>query len=402
MKKIVALILTLLMSVSLISCGVQQREEGVFLIWYYGLDNEMAEVQGFANKWAEDKGIKVKVVSANEGTAKELLDTDEKNRPDIYMGMRSEDTERLQMGKAVEAVPSGLISRDEYVSDDLYKATTFKNVQYGIPMTHETVALYYNKDMVDKVPETMEELLDMARNDGKKISFAATDYFFSFGFVFAFGGYTFKEDENGNFDSNDFGVNNEGALKGYKYIQDMIDHDKTFLGGASDMMTSGDFTRNITTFYIGEAGRVRTFKNSDMNFGVTKIPTADGHEVKPLKYVKMSCVSSSSPYKDLAWDFLNEFHKTSDEIYMNSNPYPPVFKKSLDSDSFKNNEHVQGLYEQSLSSTLMPNIKESGAINLVIPGYLTELCLGETTPEQCGFGIDRDFKLVIDKVLEFD
>ena len=87
---------------------------------------------------------------------------------------------------------------------------------------------------------------------------------------------------------------------------------------------------------------------------------------------------------------------------MNSNPYPPVFKKSLDSDSFKNNEHVQGLYEQSLSSTLMPNIKESGAINLVIPGYLTELCLGETTPEQCGFGIDRDFKLVIDKVLEFD
>lgn len=214
MKKIVALILTLLMSVSLISCGVQQREEGVFLIWYYGLDNEMAEVQGFANKWAEDKGIKVKVVSANEGTAKELLDTDEKNRPDIYMGMRSEDTERLQMGKAVEAVPSGLISRDEYVSDDLYKATTFKNVQYGIPMTHETVALYYNKDMVDKVPETMEELLDMARNDGKKISFAATDYFFSFGFVFAFGGYTFKEDENGNFDANDFGVNNEGALKG--------------------------------------------------------------------------------------------------------------------------------------------------------------------------------------------
>lgn len=382
-RRLIGVFLVAIFSFSqFISCGSTEVEadSNTIVVWANMKSSEIQELQVLADNWGTENNLKVKIV-LSEGDGKTFLDTPEKGRPDILFGGLAEDTQLLSKGNAVEKVPEDLIQADEYVSKDLIQGTTFEGVQYGVPVTQETVALYYNKDIVDKVPESMEKLTEVAKDKG--FSFAMSNYYFSYGFIASQGGYLFKNN-NGVFDYKDLGVNNEGAIKGYKFLQDLVVKDKLFLGGATDIMASGQFTSGKTAFYIGEAGRVRTFKEAGINFGVGSIPTVDGKNVTPLKFIKMACVSSNSEKKEASWSLIKYLSKGTDEIFMKSGPYPPIYKTSLESGTFKNDENVKALYEQSLTSMLLPNVLEAKAFDMVINSFLTELFLGNITPEQCG------------------
>ena len=382
-KRLIGIILAATFTFSqLISCGsnTTEKDASTIEVWANMRSSEIQELQKLADSWSAENNIKVRIVES-EGDGKSFVDTPEKGRPDIFLGCMAEDTQLLSKANAVEVVPKDLIASEKYVSSDLIQATSFNGIQYGVPVTQETVALFYNKDKVDKVPLTMEELVEVAKDKG--LSFELNNYYFSYGFIASQGGYLFKNN-NGNFDFKDLGVNNPGSIKGYKFLQDLVVKNNLFLGGSTDIMASGQFSSGKTAFYIGEAGRVRTFKEVGMNFGVAPIPTVDGKNVTPFKFVKMACVSSKSDKKDASWSLIKYLSKGTDEIFMKSGPYPPVYKTSLESDTFKKDEYVKGLYDQSLSAIILPNILEAKAFDIVVNSFLTELALGSITPEQCG------------------
>lgn len=382
-KRLVGTILAAIFTFSqLISCGSSKVEvdSDTIVVWANMRNVEIIELQKLADSWTAENNPKV-IIFESEGTGKSFVDIPEKGRPDIFFGGLAEDTHLLSKASAVDTVPQDLIKEEEYISSDLIQATTFEGKQYGVPVTQETVALYYNKDKVNKAPDTMEELIEIAKDKG--FSFELSNYYFSYGFVAAFGGYLFKNND-GVFDYKNLGVNNEGAIKGYKFMQDLVVKDSLFLGGATDIMASSQFSTDKTAFYIGEAGRVRTFKEAGVNFDVAPIPTVNGQDVTPLKFVKMACVSSNSDKKEDSWDLIKYLSKGTDEVFMKSGPYPPIYKTSLESETFKNDEYIKGLYKQSLISMPLPNVLEAKAFDIVINAFLSELVLGKITPEECG------------------
>ena len=398
-KRVTGLLLAVIISSTLfVGCGsttTVQEDANTINVWANMRTVEVEGLQKLADKWSTQNNKKVKIVEVSTD-GKGFVEA--VNRPDVILGASAEETQLLSKALAVDPVPKDLIPAEKYISNDLVQATSIEGVEYGVPLTQECVSLFYNKDKVDTVPKTMEELIEVAKEKG--FSFELNNYYFSFGIIASQGGYTFKNN-NGAFDCKDLGVNNQGALKGYQFIQDMVVKDNLFLGGATDMMASSQFKDGKTAFYIGETGRVRTFKEAGLNFGVTTIPTVNGNAVTPFKFVKMACVNSKSEKKEESWSLIKSLLDESDEIFMESGPYPPVLKKSTESDTFKNNEYVKGLYNQSLSSIILPNVVEAKAIDIVVNSYLNRLALGQITPEECGEYTEKDIKKAITDLLTY-
>lgn len=403
MKRIfkgITLVMIIIFSASFfVGCNDGKKaNEDDLVVWANLIDSEIEEFQKIADKWSKESGIKV-VIYSTSYTGADYIKTDEKARPDIFLGVSAEDTGRLVKAKSVEVIPEDYVDKNQYVSEDLVQATSIDGVQYGVPLTAETVVLYYNKDLVDSVPDTMEDLIKIGKEKG--FNFEANSYFFSYGIVLSQGGYIYKNN-NGAFDYKDIGTSTNESIEGLQYLQNIFTKENVFLPGTTDMMASGKFEVGDIAYYIGESGRVRTFNDKNVNFGIAKIPTVNGKEFKPYKYVKMASISSSSKKKDKAWELLEKFIEKSDEIFMSRGQYAPTFKESLESDTYKNSKYASVLYEQNMTSEILPNIIENEAINYVVNGYLQKLILGKITPKKCGEGMEKEIKQTIEDLLIYE
>lgn len=376
--------------------GCSKKEEvkdpNEILIWVNGTNDQITKFKEVAAVWSEKNGgVPVKILqeadNANKYIEYSII------RPDIYWGVSASDTEKLQVAKSVAEVPKDVFKPEEFISKDLIDAVSINQIQYGIPVYQDTVALFYNKDVVNTVPDTMEELVEEAKTKG--FTTEIDNKTFNYGFVAAYGGYLIKNND-GVFDDKDIGASNEGSIKGYKFIQDLVKKDNLLISGTTDMMAEYAFSSGKAGYYIGESGRVRTFKAENVNFGVTKIPTLNGQEVKPLKSVNMAVVNSESDKKDLAWSLLRYLTDSTSEYIMATNPKAPVLKASLNTETYKNNDYLHALYEQSLQATLMPNTITGIAYKTAIDGSLSSLTLGLMTPEECGAQIEKDINEAIE------
>lgn len=398
-KGISLVLLSMFSSLFFVGCNEGEKaDEDDLVIWANLIDSEIEEFQKIAYEWSKESGRDV-FIYVTSATGADFIKTDDRAKPDIFLGVSAEDTGRLVKANSVEVIPEEYVDKNEYVSEDLVQATSIDGVQYGVPITAETVVLYYNKDVVDTVPDTMEDLIRVGKEKGFK--FEANSYFFSYGIVLSQGGYIYKNN-NGSFDYKDIGTNTSESISGLQYLQNIFTKEDTFLPGTTDMMAAGSFEAGDIAYYIGEAGRVRTFNDRNVNFGIAKIPTVNGKEFKPYKYVKMASISSCSDKKDEAWDLLSKLLEKSDEIFMESGPYAPTFKESLESDTYKNSQYASVLYEQNMTSEILPNIIENEAINYVVNGYLEKLILGKITAEECGKSMETDIKQTIQDLLVYD
>lgn len=392
------ILLMLLLSSFCIGCGSSSKvDEDTLVVWANLIDSEEKEFRKIADEWSKKNGKKV-VIYSTTSTGADYVKTAPNKRPDIFFGVTSEDTDKLVKGKSVEKVPENLVDKNNYVSEDLIQATSVNGVQYGVPLTADSVVLFYNKDIVKEVPKTMEDLIKDSKEKG--IQFQTNDYFFSYGMILSQGGYIYNYKDN-NFDYTDIGTDSEESIKGFTYLQNIFTKDELFLPGLSDIQASGNFNSGSIGYYIGESGRIRTFNNSNsnLNFGIAKIPDIDGKEYKTFKYVKMATVSSKSDKKEDAWGLLSEFLKKSDEIFMKSGQYAPTFKSSLESETYKNSPYASVLLAQNNSGVILPNIVERDAFAFVIGGYLDKLVKGEITPKECGKGMKKDLKDTIEDII---
>lgn len=113
--------------------------------------------------------------------------------------------------------------------EDLYDDADFSSAaiqacyvdgkRVAAPLAVETVTLFYNTDKVTEVPETWEELVEMAGDVGG-VQFDSTSIYYDLGFLRACGGYIFKY-ENGAYDVTDIGLANDGAVQAYEFINSL-------------------------------------------------------------------------------------------------------------------------------------------------------------------------------------
>lgn len=222
---------------------------------------------------------------------------------------------------------------------------------YGLPMTTNTLAIFYNKDMfaqagIEEFPTTWDEFREVA----KKLTTANT-----YGLGFAG-----QKSEEGAFDfmpwllstgANYDSLNTEEGLRAFNYITDLLkdgsvskevlnltngDTQKQFSSGQLAMMVNGSW--NIAAVKAD---------SPDLNFGIATFPI-DKQAASSLGGDNIAIINNGNV--DGAWEFLKWF-SSAEQLgpFLEETGYLPV-RTDIDTSYWEEDEYLKPFLEQLKSA----------------------------------------------------
>jgi arabinogalactan oligomer/maltooligosaccharide transport system substrate-binding protein len=383
-KSVIALLLASMMTMSLVGCSSSKDEasngENSLTVWSHLTPDEVKAIAPIAEKWGQENGVNVKFVEDKGDMQAYMQAANSSKGPDMMFGLPHDNLGTFEKAGLLAEVPEGLLNKDDYTSEQLIDAVTLNGKQYAVPLAQETTSLFYNKDLVKEVPETMEEVVEIGKEKG--FVFDVANFYPTYGLIAANGGYVYKNN-NGTLDPTDIGLNNEGAIKGYQFIHDLVVKDKLISVDMTGDIASGEFMNGKAAFYISGPWDVKSFQDAGVNFGVVPFPTLGGNNVKSFMGVQTAFVSSKSKNQELAWDLAKYLSENTSDILLNTGNRIPVLKSVVESEEFAKNEYMLNFAEQTKVADPMPNIPEVQAMWAPAGDNLRLLMNEKLSPEEC-------------------
>ena len=96
------------------------------------------------------------------------------------------------------------------------------NALYGVPKAVETLVLIYNKDLIDKPLNSLQDWYDFSKQQRAKTSTAcspSSTRFTTAGAISPMGGYIFGHNDKGGYNASDVGLNKPGAVEAVTYLK---------------------------------------------------------------------------------------------------------------------------------------------------------------------------------------
>lgn len=340
----------------------------------------------------KEHDVKIKITERDMFEQLEALPLDGPagSAPDIMMSAYDRIGPLGQQGHLAE-VKLG----NEAQYDDTDKAqVTVDGKIFGEPAVIETLVLYYNKDLIEKAPETFKEVealskdkkYEFAGEAGKNTGFLAkwTDFYFSYGLVAGYGGYVFGEEGT---DASDVGLNNKGAVEGITYATDWFQNvwpqgmlDIT----SSDAFITDQFLAGKVAAFIGGPWQAQALQEAGVNYGVATIPTLNnGEEYQAFGGGKGWVISNYSKHKDVSQEWLdyvtstenqNKFYDATNEI--------PANQESRDYATGKDDELTSAVIAQYKEAQPMPNIPEMAEVWAGAENLMFDAASGNKTPKE--------------------
>lgn len=351
--------------------------------------NTETSEQGKTEEIQPEEGAKLKLWMDNDEYNERIVEAWNKLYPDIELTVENVGTidarSKLELdGPAgvgadvfvtahdhvAVAAESGLILENDvfadYVKENFMdvaiQAASYKGKIYGFPLTVKTIALFYNKDLVDKPVETWDEMFEFARefNDPSANKFAlvwqANEPYFAHGFLAGYGYKIFGPNMD---DKNQLGWDTPEAIEGMKFYQRLKEiypvpsQDATW-----DAMTSL-FSSGEAPYAITGPWSIKDFQNAGVNFGITKLPKLpNGNYPITFSTVDVACVSSYTKYPNAA-KLLAKFLASEEGLrIMYETKYELPASLNAQETILANDEYLKAVAEQAENSTPLPSIPE--------------------------------------------
>ncbi|QIA65995.1 maltose/maltodextrin ABC transporter substrate-binding protein MalE [Vibrio astriarenae] len=336
-------------------------EEGQLTIWINGDKgyNGLAEV---GKKFEAETGIKVSVAHPDglENRFPQVAATGD--GPDIVFWAHDRFGGYAEAGLLAEIKPSKEIK--EGIVDFAWDAVTFDGKFIGYPVAVESLSLIYNKDLVPNPPKNWEEVeaLDKElQKDGKKaIMWNLKEPYFTWPLMAADGGYAFKYTSAG-YDVKDAGIANQGVKDSMNFVKGLVD--KGVISPDMDYSVSeAEFSQGNVAMTINGPWSWGNIETAGVNYGVTTLPKFQGQASKPFVGVLTAGISTASPNKDLAVEFLENYLLTNDGLRMVNDDKPlgavalNSFQRELDADA-----RIAATMDNAMNGEIMPNIPQMNA-----------------------------------------
>lgn len=247
------------------------------------------------------------------------------------------------------------------------KAFRYKGRLYGYPYAVESLALFYNNQMLKEAPKSFEELFVWAKKntDSKNGQFAflfdIKTFFFSFPILNSGDGYIFGETENG-LNPLDVGINRQGFIDGLSYLQKLtkegIIPTSTDRGVAFEKFKA---RKNAVT--IDGPWAIKDLDESGVPYSMAVLPTLKGKVSKPFVGVHGFMIRRSSKNKLSAKIFIEEFllsKKSAVLFYKFDKRAPARLDALLELSQLDSKLNI--LKESAASGVAMPNIPQMGSV----------------------------------------
>lgn len=314
-------------------------------------------------------------VESTDANSKIVLDGPGGNGPDLFATAHN-NSGVMASGAVIEPVPD---SEKEIIAascnEAALKGATLntadgKSQLYGYPVSVETYALFYNKDLIkeEEIPKNMEELLtymesfnqEHKNDDIQPFLFDAGNAYYSVMFTSSPTNHLYGE--NGN-DLKETYMNTSEAVA---QMADFVALSKAINQKAGDI----DYKHNDALFGAGQlvmnvsgAWNIKTFEENGINFGITSIPAFTGSENPPTNFMGVRCmfVSAYSTHKPEAIAFA-EFLMTKEMQQLrceltSTMPARDDVLSNISNEKIK--EYMEGLNKQIAYSYPMPNMAQA-------------------------------------------
>ena len=228
--------------------------------------------------------------------------------PDLFAAPHDKLGELVSAGHVLETVNPDAVAKE--VLGACSQALSYEGKMYGYPVSAETYALFYNKDLIPEndVPKTWEDLASWvkqfnARNSDK------------YGFVMDVGnGYytiVFTTSEGnrlfGTFgtDTTKSYLNSAASVKGMKFFQSL----RSIINvPAADLTTAtcdAAFQSGNAAMHITGLWNVNPFEDAGINFGVAPLPALPGESTPSASFsgTRAMFVSAYTDHPEEAADF---------------------------------------------------------------------------------------------------
>jgi len=184
---------------------------------------------------------------------------------------------------------------------------------FGLPYAVETQLLFYNRDLVptSDLPQSFDEWYDVSQEfleEGKFGLLALLDQiYYTYGIIAQYGGYIFGRDRV-DYDVNDIGLNNAGALEAMEYLTRFYGSG-TFpagiIGPSGISVLDGLFEEGMAAAVISGPWNLSRFEDAGVNFGVAPLPIlGNGQRMASFFGVKGYSVSNFATNPELATLFV--------------------------------------------------------------------------------------------------
>jgi arabinogalactan oligomer / maltooligosaccharide transport system substrate-binding protein len=367
--KTLSAVIMMSLGVAGVFCKAAMAADGELLVWEdIKKSNGITDaIKAFETKY--NVKVKVQEMPYAQQIEKLRLDGPAGIGPDVLV---------LPHDQVGTAVVQGLIaelSTDKAIMGTFTKpavdAQTYNGKLYGIPKAVETIVLIYNKDLLPKAPETMDELYTYSKTQraANKYGLLAKfdEIYYAYGVVAGMGGYIFGQNSNGSLNVDDIGLANKGAIDAVNYIKKFYTEGlfpAGIVGETGANAIDSLFTEKKAAAVITGPWAFQPYKDAGVNYGVAPLPLLpNGEHMRSFLGVKGYSVSSYSKQKDLSQKFIEfinqpEYAKIRFE---KTGEIPPV-KSLIDDPLIKNDEKSRAVAIQASYAIPMPSVPEMAEV----------------------------------------
>ncbi|MBD1575942.1 maltose/maltodextrin ABC transporter substrate-binding protein MalE [Vibrio sp. S11_S32] len=336
-------------------------QEGQLTIWINGDKgyNGLAEV---GKQFEADTGIKVTVSHPDKLEEKfpQLASTGD--GPDIVLWAHDRFGGYAKSGLLAEVKPSAEFKSK--FTDFTWDAVSYDGKYIGYPVAVESLSLIYNKDLIKTPPKNWEDIAALDKKlqkDGKHaIMWNLSEPFFTWPILASDGGYAFKF-ADGQYNPKDVGVNNAGAINAMTFLKGLIDQ-KVMSPDVDYTIAESGFNKGEVAMTINGPWSWANIDKAGINYGVTTLPMFNGKPSKPFVGVLTAGISSASPNKDLAVEFIENYMLTKKGLkeINDDTPLGAVALTSYQAELAKD-PRIAATMANAQNGEVMPNISQMSA-----------------------------------------
>ncbi len=370
-------------------------EEGASLVLWMDNDEYNERIVELWNEAYPDIPLTVENVGTTDARTKLELDGPSGLGCDVFVQPHD--------GVAISA-SSGLILEMDYYTDyikenfteNAVEAVTYEGAVYAFPLSMKTIALFYNKDLVDEPVTTWDEMREFAQsyNNPAENKFAilwqAVEPYYAHGFL---GGYGYEMFGETHDDKDQLGWDSEEALEGMEFYSTLSEIYPVNSADATWDAMNSMFSAGEAPYVLTGPWSISEFEKAGVNFGVTALPLLpNGEHPVTLSTVDTVCISSYTEYPDAAMllaKFLTD-EEAMTLLYETKNEIPA----SIIGQEFEfvtSDEHLQGVLEQTQYSLPMPYIPEMSNVWAPYQKAFTAVWDKLQTPEEALQSAQEEF-----------
>lgn len=274
--------------------------------------------------FTRDTGVPVVVETPDEGPVKFQQAAAAGKGPDLYVYAHDRIGEWIGGGLLHSVSPNRAMLQD--IDPLAWRGYTHKGRLWGYPMSVEAITLIYNKALIDRAPQTWEEVFEidrrLQRQGRRAILWDYTNSYFTFALLAAHGGYAFGRGADGSIDPQDVGVATPGALRGARVVERLVREGVMPPGSGYPEMEAAMAAGRVAMTINGPWAWVN-LRRAGIDFGVARLPLLEGKPCVPFVGVKGIMVNRATRQRELCAELV-EHHILSAQGVRRLNAAEPL------------------------------------------------------------------------------